>query len=848
MSCPTANHRRIPLILLACALLAPLPARGQVADSTVAVAGDQYDAGGFHRWLFGAGYRTLWITPFRAEVLDFATEAGGLTATGTGGGMQTRGLRMVGANGRPYTFRGLDKDPSEVLPPEYRDSSLREIVQDQTSSAFPTAPPIVDPLLDALGILHVETRLVVLPDSDVLGEYREDYAGLVGTFSEWPNDGPDDTPGFAGATEIVSTNELFEILDADMTQRIDVTGYLTARLLDVLIGDWDRHRGQWRWANLGPGEPAVWVPIPEDRDQAFARYDGLLIGAARANAPILTNFSAKWPWVLGATWNGRDMDRRFLPTLDAADWDSVVTSIQTRLTDTVIEDAVRRLPPEHYTLIGEEITADLKTRRDTLPGMAEAYYRLLAEFVDIRLSDSDERVDAAFDPEDGSVNLRVETAGGTTRLSRRFEHGVTKEVRIHTAGGENHVDISGSGKRNVTLRVIGDEGSTGVEVKDRASRVRLYDSGPTPTLTATGADIRRYPYAEDITEGKPGPRDWGLTRTWYAYPAYSSDFQLVLNFSYKWRKHGFRTFPWKIEHRIDVDYATVNRGRIEYQYRNRLEATERITTFHVMYSGLEVVNYAGLGNETPPPTDKEFFSVREPELLFTLKHTPFATGEYRFLALGVFARYTATENLADSTYIGINRPYGSGSFYSTGAFIEVDMDHRDDDEHPTRGTRTRLLASVVPQLLSVDQGVYSIVQGELTAFFKPGPLPVIALRGGGKKVWGNFPYRDAALLGGEHNLRGYRADRFAGTGSLYAGADLRFKLFSFNLVLPATFGGYLLGDVGRVFVDGESSGDWHTGYGGGIWIAPGEIANTFSAAVATSEEGRRFYFDIGFEF
>ena len=55
--------------------------------------------------------------------------------------------------------------------------------------------------------------------------------------------------------------------------RPDSRAYLKVRLIDQVIGDWDRHRNQWRWARVRRrGER--WQPIPEDRDQAFVRFEG----------------------------------------------------------------------------------------------------------------------------------------------------------------------------------------------------------------------------------------------------------------------------------------------------------------------------------------------------------------------------------------------------------------------------------------------------------------------------------------------------------------------------------------------------------------------------------------------
>src|SRR5207245_11414819 len=89
-------------------------------------AGAHYQAGGLHRFFFGDDYRDLWAMPVDLPVLDLQHYAGGLKPVKRVGGQETKGLAMKGADGRDYTFRGLDKDPSEILPPELRETVARD--------------------------------------------------------------------------------------------------------------------------------------------------------------------------------------------------------------------------------------------------------------------------------------------------------------------------------------------------------------------------------------------------------------------------------------------------------------------------------------------------------------------------------------------------------------------------------------------------------------------------------------------------------------------------------------------------------------------------------------------------
>jgi outer membrane translocation and assembly module TamA len=55
-------------------------------------------------------------------------------------------------------------------------------------------------------------------------------------------------------------------------------------------------------------------------------------------------------------------------------------------------------------------------------------------------------------------------------------------------------------------------------------------------------------------------------------------------------------------------------------------------------------------------------------------------------------------------------------------------------------------------------------------------------------------------------------------------------------------------DVGKVVSSGEHSDVWHTGVGGGLWIAPITRLHTVSVSVARSRERTGFYFKSGFAF
>jgi hypothetical protein len=125
--------------------------------------------------------------------------------------------------------------------------------------------------------------------------------------------------------------------------------------------------------------------------------------------------------------------------------------------------------------------------------------------------------------------------------------------------------------------------------------------------------------------------------------------------------------------------------------------------------------------------------------------------------------------------------------------------------------------------------------------------PVLALRAGGEKLYGEFPYFDAAFIGGSRSLRTEHRQRFAGDASLFGTTELRVPLASFPFILPWNVGALGFIDVARVYVDGDSPGGWHQGTGAGVWIAVvrPEIGIT---VVRTNNPDRRIQTNIGFAF
>lgn len=846
-------------------LLASLSAAAADGPARKTVVAGDYGANGPHRFLLGSDYRTIWATPVDVEVLDLSKEAGGIKPVRRVGGQQTRGLAFAGADGRrSYTFRGLEKDASHLLDavdPELKDSVIGKILDDQMAAQHPASELIARGILEAASIPVPDWRLVVLPDDPALGEFRKDFAGVVGVFAVYPQPAKGSDPGFADATEIIGHNELYKRLEAGEGDAADAQALLEARLVDIFMGDWDRHRKQWRWAKV-PGN-SLWTPIPEDRDQAFSRYEGILLDVTRGRDPRFQNFGPKYPNVGGLTFNGSEQDRRLLVGLSREDFVRTAKALQAQLTDAAIDKAVRNMPPEWYKVDGPRLVADLKARRDALPEIAAEYHRHMAPRVDVYMTNKPERVEAKRLPS-GDMEVTVSIVGGSGApeapyFHRVFDGGETEEVRFYALDGNDTVLVTG-GQNGPRVRMIGANGN---DVLDASGGGNAKLSDAVGHSRAVDADVDTQVYTPPPPPRNAPwipPRDWTQESWGTLWVSYSGDLGPFVGYGLRTERYGFRKTPYANSHQVRGGWSfTQKSGRADYAGEYHRENRSRFVGLYGYASGVEVLRFYGIGNETTTPSGSQDFNKVNANqfLLYPAFKVPFS-GKGLF-SLGPAAKYTQNDQ-GKNQLINVVRPYGAGDYGSLALQGVLSWDGRDSAVFPRKGVFAAARASYFPQIWDVTSG-FSQVNGNVNTYFSAGRAVTLALRAGGKKVFGTYPYLEAATIGEgglgvgglfepRDTVRGYRARRYLGDASLWGNADVRLRVSHITLILPGSWGLQGFADVGRVWVKGESSDTWHPGVGGGIWVSLLNDRMAFSTGIShgKDQDQNLFYFRGGFSY
>ncbi|CAN5768916.1 hypothetical protein BH23GEM10_BH23GEM10_01150 [soil metagenome] len=856
---------------------AALAAQAPAAGTAVAVADSQFAAGQLERLLLGSNWRDLWLTPVRAPVLDIGTYAGGIEPYEVGG-RQSWTLHFRNGEGRRYIFRSAEKNLHRVALPEHvRYTFIGNIIQDAISMMVPVVGVIMAPLHEAAGVLHSRAELVVMPDDPRLGEYRELFAGKLGQIEENPDELPDDEPGFAESTKIVRTSSFLERLDESNEHRLVSSEYLALRLVDFLVNDTDRGGDQWKFASYPDNGGELWRPVPRDADWALMRANGLLGFVVQRAYLKLASLDHDYATLSTLTFMTRDMDRRFLVDIPRPVWDSVVTALQTRITDDVLAEAIARLPDEYEPAVTSWTLDRLRSRRDQLHMIAAEYYEMVAREADIIASDEPERA-IVERLEDGSTLVRLyaldldddeDPADGQAAsepfFTRRFVPAETREIRLFMRGGNDHVVVRGTSAGGILLRVIGGEdddvlvdsatvaGGAGTVLYTAGGDNRIV-AGPATHVdgrpfehTAPGRPEDLYGYADgeepgddaavDVEQKLSGERyrDWGRRSGFGMAVDHRPGVGVLAGGRYSVTGFGFRREP----HRYSLDLTGLyapERGTfgVEVAGDYRLENSPIGFELNAHASQFESFRFFGYGNDTPG--DAANTRVQRDEI--AVRPAVYWEIDGARLAVGPVVRYGRSDFGLGSPFDEV-RPFGSGTFGQVGGWTRAEWEFGPVANAQPRGALLDIGAAAYPAMWDVTEA-FGDAHAEAQAFVPvPGPgRPFLALRAGGKRVWGSFPAHEAAFIGGRHSLRGYATDRFAGDAAAWGGAELHVTLTRMELLVRGDLGVFGLADAGRVWLADVSPDGWHTALGGGLRFAT--LGSALSLAWAAGEEDRLY--------
>jgi hypothetical protein len=827
------------------------------------------DKSDFFKSIWGYHYRQVYGTPVKARVAVLDTLYGGLEVERPGGGHQTRSLRLVTKDGKEYNMRALKKSATQFLGTTafkgvdsekyFSNTITEELISDFYTAAHPYAAFAIPKLAKAAGVFYTTPELYFVPKQERLGKYNEEYGDQLYMIVEKPTDEFSNRKSFGYSNEIESTDDLLQKLREDEDYILDEEAYIRARIFDMLLGDWDRHSDQWRWAEFENEKgKKVFVPIPRDRDQVFASFDGSLLNLLRSIAGSVNQFGIYGPDINDVRWfnaAGSKLDRALVKRSDKTVWLEQARFLQKAIDQTTLDAAFASLPTEVQDTTLQQIKRHFIGRKANLEHIVERYYAEFIEFQMLTGTDKDDHFDILRFP-NGSTQIKAYRIKDGEKedvlFDRTFKSEETEEIWLYGLDDKDVFTVTGDPKHAILIRIIGGQEKDTYSIAE-GRRIKVYDrrSKNNEILEKGGAYFRLTNLYEANLYNYQKTRKTGGGIG--ANVDYNPDDGTIVKARYTKTVNKFIENPYGSKTELLANYHFLTQG-LDLRFNKGYAAifSDFNFVFNSRFTSKNYTeNFFGFGNETVNPDD-----------LLSL--------DYNRANLAIFSGGVGVERSSDyGSYFQLKLDIESVRLVRNGSnFVSLNLpsliDNRswyvipnatysyrnmDDTDFPSKGF----------QFNTTIGGIDNMDDQSLTGFLKSGiqfyhalaldHRLILSTKARTVLVTGDQPqFYQSATLGGDTGLRGYRNQRFTGRNSLAGSADIIYNLKKIKtLLFPLGISVYAGYDLGRVWIPNEASNLWYDSYGGGFnlqWTKA--ITGRFSAF--TGDEGSRIEFGFGLNF
>ncbi len=825
-------------------------------DSAIISASDKYKkTTPLKNFFSGSNYRKDWNEPVKLKVFNIKKEKGGLKIISLGGGKQTRSLKLVDRKGKEWTLRTIDKDPAKALPPNLRGTIGEAIVSDVISASSPYAPYAVPVLAKAVGVPAANPQFYFVPKDAAFGKYEPLFANTVCMLEE--------RQPTKDSTDTKSTSTIFNKILEQNDHIIDQPAVLNARLLDMYIGDFDRHADQWRWGVEDTGRGKLYYPVPKDRDQAFFNSNGVLLKfLSKSSMPFLQGFKSSIPNIKGLNFVAKDFDRFFMNGLDKTEWQTIAERFIVNMTDDVIKNAASKYPPEIKKYDSAILVQKLIARRKVLLKNALEYYKFLAKRVTISGSNEAERfylknIDNKLELSIYGVSKKSDSAYKIYK--RMFDENETKEIVIFGLNGNDKFTVDENVQSKIKIRIIGGKGVDTFNLNGRVKKV-IYDLSSEKNVLENSSNTKNL-FSNDVAV--LDYKTTGFQYNTFVFPqlnfGYNAEDKLLLGLGFTIKKYGFRKAPYASMQKVTT-LAALSKGAFQAKYEgifNQVIANNDIV-INAEIQSPTLTNFFGYGNST-------IYNKNLPKTFYRTRYKYTAAnillrkrfGEIIQLYAGpAYYRYYNEYDNNKNRILGVPSNIGadSASIFNikeyVGVKLKADVNYLNNDIFPTRGiTWFTTLSSM--QGINNNSKNLTEIQTDMTIYASLSDLSKVSgiIRAGGGHIFSkNYEFFQAKSLGVNNYLRGFRRNRFSGKSVVYTGGELRVKIFKVNsYILPGDLGLLSYADVGRVWQPGEKSNKWHNSYGGGVYFIPFNLV-AITASMGFSNEDQLINFSVGTKF
>jgi len=828
-------------------------------------------------WLWGQRYRKYFGTEILAPTVNLDTLYGGLKPVRKGGGHQSKSLRLVDNYGKEYVMRALRKNAVQYLQAvafkdkyiegQFNDTYTEKLLMDVFTGSHPYAPFTIGTLSDAVAIYHTNPVLYYVPKQNVLGGYNSEYGDELYMIEERASDGHGNLESFGYSNTLISTDDLLKNLRKNDDHYVDEQAYIRARLFDMLIGDWDRHEDQWRWAVFKDDNGNhMYRPVPRDRDQAFSiMADGFLLNIATTLVPALRLMQSYDEELRSPKWFNLEpypLDMALINNADRALWEAQAKHIQQNLTDSIIDKAFTFFPEEVNDETVDIIKRKLRGRRSNINLISDNYYHHINKYAVITGTDKDDWFELERMP-NGKTKVTayriINGEKGRIIHDRIYDKTETKEIWIYGLDDEDNFEVKGNGNNYIKIRLVGGQNNDKYNISN-GTKTFVYDfkSKKSTFINKKGRTRLKDDYETNIYNYKKLKNS---SNQFIPSIGSNPDDGFKFGLSNTFTLYGFERNPFTQQHTLAASYYFATSG---YDISYNAEFANIIGNMNLGIEGKFTSpnfssNFFGFGNSTPNFDDDLGLDYNRVKLR-TIKMSPsliwrgISGASFKTTISYESVEVEETEGRFINNFLNTNDGINQAFF---GGEVTYQYENYDNKAFPTLGMMTSLMAGFKMNEKDLNKGfVYLIPEiGFDTKLVTNGRLVLATKLKAHLNFGDDFEFYQAANIGANNGLRGYRNERFTGKNAFYQKTDLRFNFRKIKTgLLPLQIGLYGGFDYGRVWVADDlvsnpdyNSETWNTSIGGGIFVNAADMI-TGNLSLFNSDDGLLIAFTFGFGF
>jgi len=650
--------------------------------------------------------------------------------------------------------------------------------------------------------------------------------------------------------QLISTKEMLNLVHKNSAIQIDKSAYLRFRLLSLIVGGYNQEPDSYVWKVSDQQKIVPYINSYQNQYMSFNGRYKLLTDLVRSYKHLET-YTGRIENIKKSSRKFIGFDVNILSSLPYHYWEEEIIAIKSLLNDSAILEIVSGFPKGVLSVKTEGLISILNERILNLDEIATEYYNLISPNKIVVATDENNLIDITKREVDVLVNIYNEKEGKNTPIhSYVFSSIDTDGIWVYGLKGNDYFEVTGESKKDIPLTLIGGDNTDKYEIQN-GNQVVIFDDKHQTFIVAKDKAKVHLSDEKYITTYQNDKYKHKINTVKPKFGANPDD-GLFIGSLNEFKIMGFDQHPFSTLHQVSANLYLGTLGFKVGYYGEKSSVYKGFNAFGGV--GFQSSNYStiffGFGNETQNLDDNLKLDYNRIRMsTFDVKLGLLKNNKRFDVSANLFFESIKIDETSDRFVTSETLFFPEEGFFERKNYVGL------SGYYHYKNTSLSVLDDLLisPKIglkISADTNEFKKTNVALhPSLYLSHPMYVDKISLDATisclHVFGSdIPFFQAANLGGNTGLRGYRNQRFTGQALFYTSTNIKWHIKELKSeVLPLKFG--MLGgfDLGRVWQENETSSQLHTDFGAGFWLQTADLIKAELQAFK-GDEGMRFSINI----